>query len=434
MSPPLTGRPARLRSAIDTFLHDRLEGKLKGLADDDPQRDKLRAQYHRPAWVADAARRAPQIQLATHVLKATHPGAQGSSLFAPPATLPDHGLVGSRCLGERFDADVVGNAAALDIVQFLRVEVDGRSLLSLMAGPDVDLPLALSDDEAEARGWIAAFAAIGRPGATVSSHTLAKQVYWLVGDDPLDDEAYHLLAPLYASSLAHRVYQTIQTDRYGEAAQAARKARRLSEHSDTETRDYPDLAVQQLGGTKPQNISKLNSERRGVNYLLASLPPLWTLSAAKPPLHTDSVLRRFGRRSTVRAAVRALRRFLESGPPPTQPTRERTNQLAGQVVDEFFELELELHGLAPGWSAQPECRLVDAERHWLDPLRGESDADFAVQREQSDWPADLAARFANWLNDELSGRLAFDDGSYGHWHALLLDELRARQREGLRHA
>lgn len=63
--------------------------------------------------------------------------------------------------------------------------------------------------------------------------------------------------------------------------------------------------------------------------------------------------------------------------------------------------------------------------------RLETDPDFAAQRALSDWPDDLCRRFANWLNDELRGRLQFDDGSYGHWYKQMLDELRARQREGL---
>lgn len=435
MSTPLTPRASALRSAIEAFLHDRLETKLKSLPGDDPKRASLHAQYERESWLADAARRVSQIQMVTHVLKATHPGAQGSSLFAAPASLPDHGLVGTRCLGGRFDVDFDGTAAALDIVPFLRLELDGRSLLDGLVAQDADLHAALCDDPVQARARAAAFTAVLDADAVVASHTLAKQVYWPVGDDALDDLAYHLLAPLYASSLAHHIVQTVNADRFGDAAKAARQARWHQELSDSETRDYPELAVQKLGGTKPQNISKLNSERRGVNYLLASLPPQWTLSRTRPPLHVQTVLKGLGRRPAVRAVVRALRRFLETDPPPNQATRDRRDQLAGRVADEFLDLEMELSALPPGWSAHADCRLDAAERFWLDPRRAETDPEFAAQRAQSDWPAELARRLANWLNDELGeamrGRLVFDEASYGHWFTLLLDELQARQREGL---
>lgn len=104
-------------------------------------------------------------------------------------------------------------------------------------------------------------------------------------------------------------------------------------------------------------------------------------------------------------------------------------------MNEFLELEAELCLLSPGGSAEAECRLPAAELYWLDPRRAEADPAFAAQREQASWPAELVSQFANWLNDELGealrGRLVFDDSSYGHWYTLLLDELRARQREGL---
>jgi CRISPR-associated protein Csy1 len=428
-------RSVALRAVIETFLSERLEAKLKPLADDDPQRHKLKAQFRREAWVADAARRAGQIQMVTHVLKAGHPAAQGSSLYAQPESLPDHGLVSSQCLGGAFDADVVGNAAALDIVQFLRLAFEGRSLLALMAEGDTDLAAAMAGDPALARPWMEAFVSIRQADATTTSHTLAKQVYWLVGDDALKDDGYHLLAPLYASSLAQRVHERITADRFSEAAKATRQARWNETFSEAETHDYPNLAVQKLGGTKPQNISKLNSERRGVNYLLASLPPLWTRRDVRWHLRTDSVLRGFARKAGVRATLTTLQRFLQSDPPANLATRQRVNQLAGQVVDEFVELESQAWVLEPGWSADAACQLNLTERFWLDGRRALTDDAFRLQREQSPWPAELAHRFASWFNAALDplhrSALMFDDGSFGHWQQLLLQELQARQREGL---
>ena len=74
--------------------------------------------------------------------------------------------------------------------------------------------------------------------------------------------------------------------------------------------DYPGLAVQNMGGTKPQNISQLNSERRGMNYLLSSLPPKWKVNAQRFPTHADSVFTRyFDSRPLVRQTVKTLRRY-----------------------------------------------------------------------------------------------------------------------------
>lgn len=291
-----TERQAAFRNTIEHFLKERLDAKLDKLPADDPKRPDLIAQHGRKTWLADAARRVAQIQIVTHTLKPTHPDARGTNLFRTPHDLPPHSEVGSHVLGQDFSSDVVGNAAALDVFKLLKLQVAGRALLTWMQDRDPDLLAAVSDDADQASEWLNAFTAITAPrSAMPSSHTLAKQLYWLTGEDPADDGQYHLLAPLYSSALAHAVFQTINEDRFGEAGKLARQARREHRDHDTGYREYPDLAVQKFGGTKPQNISQLNSERGGNNYLLASRPPKWKTLAVKAPLHTDSVFPRFGR-------------------------------------------------------------------------------------------------------------------------------------------
>jgi len=430
MSMALSGRPADLRSAIDRFLQERLDGKLKLLADDDPKRAALCAQFDFTTWIDDAASRVGQIQAVTHALKATHPYARGTSLYRPPASLPAHSLVGSHCLNDDFTGDVVGNAAALDVYKFLRIDQAGDSLLELMRAGDADLLAALSEDTAQAQAWMRAFTSITAPRGKLSSHTQAKQIYWLVGEDSRDDAGYHLLAPVYASSLVHEVFQTINEDRFGETAKAARQARREGSFSEEGVHEYPHLAVQKLGGTKPQNVSQLNSERGGNNYLLASLPPLWVARGVTPPLRTDTVFKRFGRRDGVKAVIRELRAFLESNPPPTMIARDFRDALVLDVIEELFQLELQLRSLPPGWSASRECDLPAAERFWLDARRGDTDRTFASQLLAIDWPKDLCDRFAAWLNSQLSEKLTMGDPEHDYWYSLLKDQFEARRRGG----
>ncbi len=432
MPPALSGRSAALRSAIERFLKERLDAKLKPLPPDDPKRQDLLAQFEFKTWIADAARRAPKIQLATHILKATHPSARGTNVNAPPAKLPQHDVVGTHSLRADYVVDAaVADAKVLDVYGFLRnIELEGQTLLDLMLAGDAEVLAALSDDRTEAQAWATAFTGIAAPRDKPASHTQAKQLCWLVGEDPRDDAGYHLLAPLYASSLAHRVFTTVNEDRFGEAAKAARQARRDGEYSDTVVHEYPHLAVQKLGGTKPQNISQLNSERGGSNYLLASLPPLWVSPSVTPPLRTDTVLRRFARRERVRARTADLRRFVESDPPENQSTRDKRDALVLDIVEELFLMEMELLQLDAGWSASPECRLPEAETCWLDPQRPEHDEAFAQMRASTDWPTELCGRFAAWLNASLNGKLMMDDAVHDHWYELLQEEFKARQREG----
>ena len=419
-------RRAAFRNAIEYFLKERLDAKLDKLPPDDPKRDELIAQHARETWLADAAQRVVQIQVVTHTLKPIHPDARGTNLFRAPHELPAHSEVGSHVLRQDFSSDVVGNAAALDVFKLLKLPVDGRPLLAWMQDGDSDLLAALSDDTDQASEWLTAFTGItAARSATPSSHTLAKQLYWLVSEDPADNAQYHLLAPLYSSALAHAVFQTINEDRFGEAGKLARQARYAQRDHDTGYREYPDLAVETFGGTKPQNISQLNSERGGNNYLLASRPPKWKSRELKAPLFTDSVFPRFGRIAEVRITVHILRDFLESGPPSTMETRNRRDALLDRLIDELVDFAHPLQATLPaGWTHDLDCRLVEAERLWLDPGRAETDdptdTEFCSAWQRMDWPAEIGRRFGNWLNHELGQSLPLGDIEGRHWRDELL--------------
>lgn len=427
MSESPQDRRSQFRAAIQQFLRERLEGKLDKLGDDDSKRAELLGQYAPEAWLADAAKRVAQIQTVTHSLKPIHPEAKGTNLYCPPATMTARVEVGSHVLGADFAGDVVGNAAALDVYKFLRIVVAGRPLLAWLQQADVDAVAALSDDAERAQAWAEAFCSVTEPASGIpASHVLAKQLYWLVGDDPGVDEDFHLLAPLYASSLAHRVFQAINADRFGDPAKEAQQARREHRAHVGVVRDYPELAVQKFGGTKPQNISQLNSERGGSNYLLASLPPHWKGSEFSAPWFAESVFTRFGRDQDVWPVVRTLREFLRSDPPPVLETRLRREALIDSLIDALTAFAQRIHTALPaGWTLDARCRLPDDERLWLDPGRvvagAEGDEAFCEQWFQMDWPAGVGRRFGNWLNRQLEDdSLRLGDVEMRHWKAELV--------------
>ncbi|WP_339806781.1 type I-F CRISPR-associated protein Csy1 [uncultured Marinobacter sp.] len=382
---------------------------------DDPKRAALQEQFQYENWIGDAARRVRQIQLVTHSLKATHPDAKGSSLYAPPNSLGAKSLVGTHSLGASFHGDVVGNAAALDVYKFLRLQLNGKSLLDRVLERDEALMEALSDSRDQADEWVDAFASITEPGDVNSSHTRAKQIYFLVGDDPGNNDHFHLLAPLYATSLAHHVFLQINEDRFGDSSKAARKARYDEKAFEHGYFVYPELAIQKLGGTKPQNISQLNSERGGNNYLLASMPPNWTSRDITPPLKADSVFPRFGTRLEVRRVTRRLVQFLATDPAKTMDTRNHRDELLNDLCGELLQFAAELRTLPPGWSESGDCKLNEAEVLWLDPGRAEWDEAFRARWKAGDWPGEVRHRFANWLNSALSKVIAAGDPEHRHW-------------------
>lgn len=425
MSPP-NPRAVAIRAVITEFLVGRRDGKLEKLSPDDPKRPELLAQFEPATWLEDAARRVVQIQAVTHSLKPIHPEAKGSSLYRPPQSVATGPWVSTHCLGEKFESDVVGNAAALDVYKFLKLAHDGQSFLDMAVNGDADFIAALSTDEDAGRQWAAAFSGLASGRSKASSHSNAKQLYWLLDADEQsahDDGAYHLLAPLYPTSLVHRVYQQLQDDRFSDEAKAARAARKAGAHHVRSVHEYPNLAVQKLGGTKPQNISQLNSERRGDNCLLASVPPVWRSAAVRPLLGVSSLFKVWRRRPSVSQQARALRRFLEAKPPANVETRLRVRAWVDALVDELIQFQAELLTLESGWSQSDDCDLPMAQRVWLDP-----DAQ-ATRNPLEDPEEAVAADFSRWLNAQLRNPLPVGDNEFVEWRKLAHTQLQALARE-----
>lgn len=417
-----TSRSSLFRAAIASFIDERKAAKIK-----DGDADPLKAEkYGYNTWLADAARRVSQIQAVTHVLKAIHPDAKGSSLHVTPSSMAQHAEVGSHVLGAGYADDIVGNAAVLDVYKFLKREVEGKRLLDWLQANDADLLDALNNDPAIAQEWATAFKGLVRPAARLSSHALAKQVYWNVDLDPTDDSGFHLLQPLFPSSLAHAVHQDITAVRYGESNKLARQAKRKNEPYGGTYHDYRNLVLRKLGGTKPQNISQLNIDRGGVNYMLASLPPVWKQNTPRNFLNLGSVFERFRYFEGVPQSLGALCSLLESNPNSVKDTRERRRMIERDISQHLAAFGLTHRELfEPGWSRSPDCQLPVCEQLWLDPDRAglpvredhlEEDTAFIAESLRQDWPTQVENRFSNWLNDILRKRgLPVGDVEQAHW-------------------
>ena len=414
-------RVKTFRDAITAFIDERRDTKLKTTKEG--KVEETTAKYEYSVWLADAARRAPQIQAVTHVLKATHPEARGSSLYVDPTELPQHEEIGTHSLGrERID-DVVGNAAALDVYKFLKLEVGGRQLLEWFQMDDRDLLAALHKDTAKVKEWAAAFKGLTCSSDDLASHPKAKQVYWCVSGEPCEDSGFHILQPLFSSSLTHTLHQEIQDARFGDTNKQARLARRDNKPHDEPYRAYPALAARKLGGTKPQNISQLNSERGGMNYLLASLPPSWDQRSLKVP---KTAMESFYHYEGVRGLINELLALLKSSPAQVMKTRIRRERIERTLGASLAAFGAEMQEfLEPGWSRDTNCKLPIYERIWLDtgrvdlPVRegfADEDQAFIDAYNQADWPNEVAHRFGNWLNDILrKHNLPVGDSEHAHW-------------------
>lgn len=420
-------RVGQIRAVINAFLQERLQPKLDKLKEGEEKKRRELIEAHLPeVWIAYAAHRVSRIQQATHAIKFTHSSIKKCTSLnvSDYAEVGDY-LVGTHTVRNEINRDVaVEDAAVLDVYKFLSLDVNGTTLLQNTIEGDFCLQAAFSSDSFLAIGWITAFAGFVEPRGQPKSHMLARQVFW-----PIGDGQYHLLAPLFPTSLAHHVWSTVREDRFSEAAKAARDAKRNLQEHPHGYREYPNMVIQQFGGTKPQNISQLNSERYGENYLLRSVPPNWQSDQIKPPLRVESVFDGwFGRRPRVKELMRILREFLYSVQDVNNMhIRNKRIDLVGYIVDEMLSFAAELRDMEESWTLQKECRLNINEQCWFNPYRTHEDEEFRKTYVWGDWKEAVCKRFASWLNAGLSdpkNPLPFGDAAAGQWQSDLDKALR----------
>ena len=419
-----------LATHILAYIEERRDEKLKKEKDAAKQLE-ITAKHEPETWLSDAARRAKQLSFITHAAKYIHGDSKASSIAAAISdSLTPDGSISTHSISE-ISYDVVGNAAALDVGKLLLLEHDGQTLIDTLQRGDHAPLLAFAPDADMAGEWAEGFLSV-LAAPEPSAHKFAKQSYW-----PVKSNEYHLLIPLYATSLAHTVHAAIQHARFSEEARAVREARRKEEYSEQEDVWYPDLAVQSFGGTKPQNISQLNSQRHGESYLVSCEPPSWQRQTT-PPLNISSIFHQHFERRLYREYIQPLSDFLHRVADKGSTDRirsERADRLDA-IVSEIVNLAAFIQTLPAGWSVDSACRLPFAERCWLDPERAKTDEEFRSQLEKMDWPAQVAQHFAVWLSHKLeSDTLAFGAVEQHELRSLLEPELRhdfmAVEEEGL---
>ena len=447
MQQKLTSRAQAIRKVMYDFIANRLSIRIEKLPPDDPKYQALQDNHLPEAWLEQAVGRVNSIQVVTHPLKATYSHAhikKTTSLYCQPKDLPQHDLVATQVLGDNFTDDVTGDAAALSVYALLQLEFEGQTLLELCLSEDKDMQAALHNDPETGKEWQAALADVTQPKMEgVASHTFAKQLFWQAGDDPYANEDYVLLAPLYSSTLAHKVYEHIDFDRFSPESKEIRDAVRAKKQHDGIAQSYPRLAVQVIGGSNPQGISSLSSKRRGVNYLLASLPPSWQPTKNRPPFNVQSVFSIFEKRRDTTFWTDDLKEFLASNPPANVQTRKKVERLVNGLLDELYIFAAVYQELPAGWSADEQCDLSLAQRYWLDPARALQDADFADAWLNSEWAVVVEQDFARWLNQQLGKKIsqlgdiefrrwAKEMRKDSHWEKFISDGLKRMQKNLVR--
>lgn len=368
-------------------------------------------------WLDKAADQAKQLCRATHILKFTNGDAKGTNIYSveDKTENPTSSCYVTTSSLNNFVFDIaVKNAATLAVAGLVQLELNSVTLLEMVAKDDGSAFEGFTDSKEKIQKWIKGLKAILN-NEQLSSHSLAKQIYF-----PLENGTYHLLSPLYASSLSHALYEKIKESKFGEEAKIAREKKKKDEHSDWIIEDFPQLAIQSFGGTQPQNISVLNSKRNGKVYLLRSVPPIWK-DVSEPPKRENSFWREFERRNF--SEISELRRFLIDfqSRRNNSSNRETREEHLNCIIDSLLGLAREIQQFPSGWSK--ESKLVECEKIWLDPEREE----YQELQTLDEWKEKVAKRFARWLATVLNSKqdtFELEDDEVRHIESICLQALK----------
>lgn len=446
--------PEQAKNAVLTFLEAQFQKKaephLKKLERLDPIQDAeqssqlnaeitaLKNKYTLDNWMEkDAMRMVGQLRFGTHLSKGVHPDSRGDNIyFAAKRELPP-GVVGSQSLDRNY-IDANGNAAALPLAALFDQPIDAESTLKLrdLIVQDSDaLKGAFSDNPELSSHYQQQFKqALTGQIEQPRSFELNKQILWPQAD-AIEQDAYTVLIPLFPAALSHRFYEKLNELRFGEATKQARDNRKKANAEQQTYPTLPDIAAIKLGGTKPQNISQLTSKRGGRSFLLPSLPPRLPdnngyrlypkqVSLFEPRLAQNCSM---GLQQLYSVAQNPLNNF---------KIREQRKQALDTILEELFALADYLQTSQPaGWSKN--SALNTAHKYWLDPHRAQIDSeiDFAVARETSDWQQEIIDSFALWLNQRLHQRFPklaaeIGDDEYREWQGEIKDAISLSLRQG----
>jgi len=376
---------------IQNFLDERKAAWLKKkinnkLSDEERLELEQQAQeeFSLAVWLPNAAKRAGQLSLVSHLGKFSHPSAKISSIIA---TLPKRADGFLRTGNVAADLDVFGNAAAMDVYKFLSIALsDNKTVLVHLeeATPEIEQQLNIpSVPFAEIKQGLLAI----KQGNHVPIKTSArvKQVYF-----PIDDNNYHLLSVVTPSNLVFKLKQRINIMRFSDEAKAARVAKKNSRKHDDSLSEVYGLSVIGYGGTKPQNISVLNSQNGGTAYLLPSMPPALSKKSIWPP--KDNFFTNTLWVKKYEDDFLEFHKLLESEI-NNRHLRQQRDWLIKRIINQVSDRLWMIRHIEPGWSdAENYQQLPEYQKIWLDQK-------YAETRETSttDWLDAVKTGLARWF-------------------------------------
>ncbi|MDP8098586.1 type I-F CRISPR-associated protein Csy1 [Pasteurella atlantica] len=249
---------------------------------------------------------------------------------------------------------------------------------------------------------------------------------------PINHDIYHCIVPLYPSVTCNHLYYLIKniTDK----SKQIRK--KIKDGKDGENyRDILNLAYIKLGGDNAQNVTRLNNEQGGRNYLLPSIPPTFS---QRYRFNVSKSARTIFNKNLAYQCYKPIEQCFQvvKSPKNTVDIRDARKFAIDEILHILFSISTYIKNTYPaGWSK--DYQLDYNQKLWLDPLRAnlEGEEEFAEDREDLEWHLEIYRQFANWLNKLIQDKfphLKHDTGKpeYNEWRREIMDMKKQYERAG----
>lgn len=361
-------------------------------------------------WINETSKKwravSKKIIKATHVLKFTHSSSESEGLLLTEKS--NDLLLSTASLKKNLTIDLAhNNGNLITISRFLALFLRGDQIIDLIINDEFCFLKPFASDDSQLKDWQEGFRKLVEK-RDIRTADKAKQIYFpITSSGSIENRDYHIVVPLFPSSLTDETYYIITSLKYGAEQKDINKTRKeqFSKYRKVVSKEFPNLSVLQFGGEHPKNVSMLNADRSGKSFLFSTQPPCWE-SQLNPPVAKLSFFDT-GLTYRVKETVGYLRTFLLRFQTIDLSIKDPKKKKwivswVNQIMDEVMNYAILIQNLPAGWSRTKGIKLKLAHQYFLDPYR--DDEKFQTARQSTDWQSVICSDFANWLNGRLKGK------------------------------
>ncbi len=324
----------------------------------------------------------------THTTKFTHTSAHNDGL-AVMYVKDNQGYFCSDSMKDLQYDLAHNNGNLVTVSRFLALENDDKMILDLILEDSFDFLEGFYRNKEQLEEWKQGLAMIVEKREITSCDKL-KSIYF-----PVDDshKSYHLLTPLYATSLSQQIF-------------IDRTAAKYSKRNDTFTSGngniyFADMAYTNYGGEHAKNVSMLNANRGGKGFLFSCQPPVWENQYSQYQRQReifDGGILRFRSQETLTFLTDFILRFQNVELSLAAPKRKIwLEQWVNKILDTVTAYADEIiFSHNAGWTSSIPNKLNKEYQFWLDPYN--DDAIFQQNRQKTSWEQKISTDFVQWLS------------------------------------